>query len=271
MSGEQEMNVIEAHLKFNKKLVILISGLAGTFKNKMAKDLANHFDVSCVSLRAFVKKDYDKISTLPNNYTFVDYDNVDAYDWAKLNAFVEGNKSSGIIVYGFAFPKDLIKFEPDFHLNIKISKHKYIEERHKFLQANSKANKKLAQLVKTKTEQLMINSFIYPQYLDYVQRSTINRFFNANEKSPEQIFDELFDHIITLIEKNLYRNKPQSQYQYQAQQQQAPPTNNYAKKKKDDDDSSPGMENDWDATEQPIGSTPDNETYIVATIPFMGR
>ena len=34
-----------------------------------------------------------------------------------------------------------------------------------------------------------------------------------------------------------------------------------------DDSSSSSLENDWNALDHPIGATPDNESYIVATIP----
>jgi hypothetical protein len=203
----EELNIIQAQLKFNNKLIILLSGLSGTFKNKIAKDLANHFNINVISLRFFIKNDYNKEQILTNGYKFVDCDNIEAYDWKKFNSYIEEKSKTGIIVYGFSFPKDLISFEPNFHFNIKITKQKYIEERHKFLKENPKSNKKLLDLIKSKTENLMINDYIYPNYLDYIKRSDINRFFNANEKSIETIFDEIFDYIINNIEKNIYNRK----------------------------------------------------------------
>ena len=75
------------------------------------------------------------------------------------------------------------------------------------MKQNPKSNKKLLDLIESKTENLMINDYIYPNYLDYIKRSDINRFFNANEKSIEIIFDEMFDHIINQIEKIIYNTK----------------------------------------------------------------
>ena len=203
----EELNIIQAQLKFNNKLIILLSGLSGTFKNKIAKDLAKHFNINIISLRFFIKNDYDKEQILTNGDKFIDCDNIEAYDWKKFNSYIEEKSKTGIIVYGFSFPKDLISFQPNFHFNIKITKQKYIEERHKFLKQNPKSNKKLLDLIESKTENLMINDYIYPNYLDYIKRSDINRFFNANEKSIEIIFDEMFDHIINQIEKIIYNTK----------------------------------------------------------------
>jgi hypothetical protein len=257
-----EMNIIEAQLKFNKKLVILISGLSGTYKNRMAKDLAKYFNIDCKSLRAFINKDYDKVEVLSNGYKFIDYDNANAYDWNKLNTYVNEHSSVGIIIYGFAFPKDLINFTPDFHYNIKISKQKYIEERHIFLKKNSKKNKDLVELIGSVTENLMINDYIYPNYLDYIKRSVVYKYFNANENTTNKIFDELFDHIIAEIEKKLYMNKDHKDHKDHKDNKKVGKSNDDS-----DDSSSSCKKNDWDASDHPIGSTPDNESYIVATIP----
>jgi hypothetical protein len=203
---EINMNIIEAQLKFNNSLIILLSGLSGTFKNQIGKDLSKLFDIGVISLRKFVKKKYDIKTKLSNDYSFIDYDNVEAYDWDEFNTYIKEKSKTGIIVYGFAFPKDLISFDPHFHFNIKISKEKYINERHKFLKENPKSNKNLVELINSETESMIINNYVFPNYLDYIKKSNIHKFFNANEKKIEQIFDEIYDIIIEGIQKILYKN-----------------------------------------------------------------
>ena len=55
---KKEMTVVEAYIKFNKQLVILVSGLSGCHKNKVAKKIAELFKIKYVNLRDFLKEDY---------------------------------------------------------------------------------------------------------------------------------------------------------------------------------------------------------------------
>ena len=155
------MNIVEAYIKFNKKLVILISGMQGTEKNIISKEISKIFKIESISLRNFIKKDYNKIITLENGDTFIDWDNKDAYDWDKFNKYVEEKKENGILIYGFSFTNDDIKFKYDFHLHIKLSKKNYIEARHDYLNKNKEKLEDLYKLINTQTESIMINKYLY--------------------------------------------------------------------------------------------------------------
>lgn len=208
------MNIVEAYIKFNKKLILLISGMQGSEKNLVSKEISKILNIKCISLRNFINKNYKKEIKLDNGDTFIDWDNNDAYDWDEFNNYIEKHKSEGIIVYGFSFTQENVKFNYDFHINIKISKKNYIESRHKFLNTNKEKFNDLFKLINTQTESIMINKYIIPNYYKYLENSKINKFFNKNEFSTDEIIDQVFNYLITEIQKfinnyndNLIKNK----------------------------------------------------------------
>ena len=198
-----EMTVVEAYIKFSGQLVILTSGLPGCNKNKLSKEIAGIFKIKYMSLREFLKKDYDKEVVLSNGSKAIDWDNNDAYDWEKFNNTVDKIKSEGIIISGFAFPTDLIKFKVDAHINIKISKKQYTDSRHKYLHDHKDSNKELFELIDTPTESLIINKLIYPHYIEYTQASTITKYINTHEIDYNGVFDQAFDYLIFVVQRYL--------------------------------------------------------------------
>ena len=84
-----EINIVEAYNKFNKHLIILISGLSGCKKNKIANELIKTFNeqsktgkkIRKLNLRDFIKKDFKKEVELPNGTKIIDYDDIESYDW----------------------------------------------------------------------------------------------------------------------------------------------------------------------------------------------
>ena len=198
-----EITVVEAYNKFNKQLVILISGLSGSKKNETAKEISKLFKIPKINLRDYMNKDSRKEVTLPNDEKVIDSDHIDSYDWEKFNESINKIKSKGIIVTGTYFPKNKINFTINFHIHIKISKHKYIEMRHIFLKENEKKFKELYDLIDTPTESLIINKLIYPHYLEYTQESIINKWINGNEKNLNEIIDITFNYLIENIQKYL--------------------------------------------------------------------
>jgi len=202
---KKEMTVVEAYIKFNKQLVILVSGLSGCHKNKVAKKIAELFKIKYVNLRDFLKEDYNEKVELSNGVKVTDWNNINAYDWDKFNAKIEEFKSNGVVISGTIFPDNKLDVTVDNHINIKISKRKYIESRHKYLTDNKETNNELFKLIGTPTELLIVNKLIYPNYLTYVRESVINKFINGNEITEDEIFDIMFDYLIEFIQNYLSR------------------------------------------------------------------
>lgn len=197
------MNIVEAYLKFKGKMIILISGLAGTDKGKIAKDLATLLKFDVKSLREFILENYKTETVMSNGEKFINFDHVDAYDWEKLNTTLDSKSSNGIIMYGFAFPTDKLTVRVDYHVNIKLSKQNYIKNRHKYLKSHKESKEELFKLIETPTESIMINKHIFPDYLEYTKNSIINKFLNGNERKDEEVFNELFDWLMEGIGKTV--------------------------------------------------------------------
>ena len=61
------MNIIDAYKKFNKQLIILISGMSGSGKSKLAKNIAEDFNLEVIKQNDFYKNPYSnewKMATL---------------------------------------------------------------------------------------------------------------------------------------------------------------------------------------------------------------
>ena len=93
------MNIVEAYLKYIGELVIIISGLSGSGKTTIAKLIERDFKLKLVNLDNFTNEEYNEKVTLPSGLTVIDWDNVDAFDWDKLNAEVAKNKQNGVIIF----------------------------------------------------------------------------------------------------------------------------------------------------------------------------
>jgi len=48
------MNIIEAFIKFNKQLIIIISGLSGTNKTKIAQWMAKDFNLKYINIEKYI-------------------------------------------------------------------------------------------------------------------------------------------------------------------------------------------------------------------------
>ena len=208
------MNIVQAFTKFNKGSVILISGLSGSGKCKLASFLANLLEHKLVKLEEYYKPNivYDKEENyveLKNNIKVLNWDNIyESVNWDSLNDFIDQNKQNGIVICGMGFPKDKIK-QKDFHIHIKINKQNLIERRAKYLETHPEENK-----MNDETQKLLLNDVTFPLYLKVRDDSQIDKFINANELSEDEIKDEAFKYLMNVIESwinnydNTQKDKP---------------------------------------------------------------
>jgi len=199
------MNIIEAYIKFKDQLIILISGLSGSGKTYVAKNINNDFKLQCMSLESYCKKKYNKKVKISDKLTVVDWDDLDSYNWEKFNKDVEFNKR-GVIVTGTAFPRDRIYFQPDVHINITTSKGQVIENRRKFIKTHPSLCNDMKKILYTHDEIDYINKVVYPHYVNDIKKSNVNKFFKG---TLEEIVDNVFNFIIEKIQKyvNDYNEK----------------------------------------------------------------
>lgn len=204
------MNVIQAYLKYNKQFVILISGLSGSGKSELAKLMINDFKFKLINLNDYYKKHYNKIVTLKkkddNNLQIVDWDDINAINWDLFNDDITKyiNEKIGLIIVGSIFPTEQLKFTQDIHYHIKISKQTLFERRHIFLDKHKKDIEPILYDIKdTETEQLIFDKITEPHYKEYLEKSKVSKFVNANINTIDQIYDIVFEHVIDFVQKYL--------------------------------------------------------------------
>jgi len=197
------MNVVEAYIKFNKQFIIFISGLSpGSGKTLVAKNIKKDFGIKMLNQINYYKKDYKNKIKLPNDKEIINWDSDDSIDWKNFNKDIKKNKSKGIIVCGFSFPKDRITEKANFHIHLSISKKNNLEKRKEMTENNDKYSH-----LDFNTIKLIMNQLTYPYYLDTLNRSNINKFINTNKYDKNQIYDQVFDSLMEFIFNSLYKDR----------------------------------------------------------------
>ena len=195
------VNIVEKYIQDKGQLIILISGFSGSGKTLLAKNIERDFGLKFINLNDFYKKDYVNIVTLNENVKVNDWDNPEAVDWDSFNSKVKELKN--VVVSGFGFPNDRINFKPDFHIYLKISKQKLIENRQKFKEEHE--DNPLNNITDPRTELLILNSLSYKHYMEMKEKSTYTFNMDVSEKTPDNVYDDIFDYVIKEIEKKVYK------------------------------------------------------------------
>jgi uridine kinase len=204
------MNIIEAYIKFNKQLIILISGFSGSGKTLLARKIQRDFKLEFINLNDFYKENFDKVVDLGHDIKVIDWDDPESIDWDKFNEKINSVKDKGVVCSGFGFPIDKVKFEPNFHIRIDIPKAKLIDMRHKYLDENK--DNKLNDIKDSRAELLILNKLSYQHHEDIKTKSKYTfkySLFSEEDldldKIPNKTYDDIFDYLIKEIEKNLYK------------------------------------------------------------------
>ncbi len=206
----KNMNILDAYIKYNKQLIIFISGLSGSNKSKIAQNLANEFKINFINTRDYLNKDIYDEKELPNGKKIRIYNE---FKWSEILDKINELKGQGIIVSGEYFPIDkLNEIYVDLHLHIKLTKQNIIKKRLNYIKMLNDNEKKSYN--DDDTETLIVNQILYPYYLDILQKSHINKFINANEyielnedEYNEKVTDKIFNIVIENIIENLKSKK----------------------------------------------------------------
>src|SRR4029079_11297846 len=177
------MNIVEAYIKLKGHLIIIISGLLGSGRKKVAQELGSFLKIKVISQKEFFKEGTEHYSD-------------DAVDWTKLNDFIKNEKA--VVIYGLIFPVD--KITPDYHVHIKVSKEKLIDARIKYL-------KKINKEINEEDEKIKFNKIIYPYYLDIIKRMKYDQFIDNSKLNLtiDQLVDNIWDGLQIIIERFLYK------------------------------------------------------------------
>lgn len=197
------MNLSDEYIVRKKGLIILLSGLSGSNRTVLAKEIERDFKLKLINLESYCRKENTKQFEINSDITVTDWEHIDVYDWDKFNENVNSQKEKGVIIYGDYFPTFKLNFEPDFHIHIKVSKEKLIEKRKEYIENNPEECAEMLEFVKTGKLELIINKMTYPYYLEYRDKSNIGKFVNADKNTPDEMYDQIFDYIIFSMRKFL--------------------------------------------------------------------
>lgn len=187
------MNILEAYLKKYKQIIILILGLPCTNKSEIAKELSSDLGLELIKINDYLIKDKFKEIDIEGTKIKL-YEDVENYDWDKLNSSINQSKSNGIILYGNYLDIDKIDSEMDFIF---------------FYSTNMTTCKKI--LVENKMIEfsdsvidIFFEKVFNPLYENIKNNMKINKFFNIKEETTfDETYDDTFDIIMKLITKKL--------------------------------------------------------------------
>jgi tRNA A37 threonylcarbamoyladenosine biosynthesis protein TsaE len=202
-----DLNYIEAYIKYKKKLVILISGLSGCGKTKLGKNISRDFKIKLMNQNEFFINDYNKTVKLSNGVEVIKWDNDDAVDWDKFNSEINKFNKDGVIVIGFTFPVEKLKFKPDFHLHLSIKKTTCMEKRKDFFTKYKNLYPMEYERLGTDTEKLIMNNLTYPHYLASMKSAKIHYFISGIDISDEEIYNKAFKYLIDTIHNYLHKDR----------------------------------------------------------------
>jgi len=191
------MNIIEKYIEDKNGLIILISGFSGSGKTILAKSLAKDLKVEYINLNDYYFEDYSG-SKMIGNLKVIDWDSPDAINWDKFNEKIKEIKKSGVVVSGFIFPEEKIKFTPDYHIHFKISKDDLIKVRSKY--TSEREDSKLKDL-EPDIEKRILNAVSFPIYLEQLKNQKFTKTINIQYGELKKAYDELFDYVIYSIKK----------------------------------------------------------------------
>jgi len=196
------MNIVQAYIKKYNKFFIVITGLHGSGKSYIAKQLAISFKANNVSIKLLNLEDFrfedKKIPTkkIGRDININDSGDLTLFDWTELNSIINKYINDGVILYGEIIPSVQLVNKPDVTMHVKISKQGLVENRKKYIEKYDKE-------FNEEEELKIINKIVYPRYLKYLEEENINKYLNANKSEKDKLCDEAFDYIMNFVQHKL--------------------------------------------------------------------
>jgi len=194
------MNIVEAYIKFNKQLIIAISGISGCGRINLSKDIERDFNLKLIDLYDFYDLDHEETVQIKDK-TIINWYKQEAFNWDKFNEYVNKNKNKGIVLVGLCFPDDKIDFNIDSHIFVGRDKKECLEKRQEFIKRNKETYK--YEYNNLDFEKTKFNKLEFPFVLEMQKKSKIDKFVNATELTSSQVYDSIYEYLIVLIQKKL--------------------------------------------------------------------
>lgn len=203
------VTILDAYIEHFKQLIIVISGMSGSNKSDIAKELAGQLNCKHISQNNYLDSNFQQTTEI-NGKKIKIWDSDDAIDWIKFNTAVGEAliEHKILVVSGTTFNKDKISFKVDYHIHLKLSKQVLLEKRHAFIEEHADDPKYADNLnLDEQTERLLMNTATYPYYLKMIESNVINKFLNINELQQDEISRKVFQLVIQFIEHKLYKSR----------------------------------------------------------------
>lgn len=192
------MNIVEAFIKYFNGVVIIISGLSGSNKTSIAKFIERDFKIALINIENYVAKENTHTVDV-NGAKIADWDHIDSYDWTTINAEVAKHKSTGVVVCGPYFPSNKLDVDANFHIQIKVSKQTLIEKRYEYIKSNPSKFESLTDKLDMSIVASIVNQITYPHFIDYSQKSKIDKYVNSKDITVDQVYDQVADYLFYKI------------------------------------------------------------------------
>lgn len=206
------MNIAEAYAKFNGQLIILISGISGSGSSELANNVSRDFKMKLVSYKKFTKPDKEiaqvSLTFDENTVKFINWDSNDVINWKEFIKEIDSHKKTGVVAISQSFPKRMYEsvFNPDFHINIKLSKQNLLKKRIEYIKRKAikfdNNNDTQNDVIITS----IFNKYTFPYYLQSssVDTTKITKYINANEygegeQYSHKLYDETFNYLVHMI------------------------------------------------------------------------
>lgn len=197
------MNIVEAFIKFFGQMIILISGLSGSNKTKIARFIEKNFKIKFINIEKYLKQNDLPTKELNNGIKIIDYDNINSFDWDKINEDIDKYKSSGVVICGPYFPECEITSNVNFHIQIKVPKQILIEKRLEYIKKNPDKFEGLENKIDYQLISKIINDITYPHFIDYTAKSKIDKYVNSKDLTVDQIYDQVVNYLFYRIKEDL--------------------------------------------------------------------
>ena len=221
-------NIVDAYKDLNGQFIIVVSGLSGSGKTELGKNISRDFKIQMLDTKKFYREKFDETIILPNKVSVINYDTDNAFNWDDMNDEVNRLKTNGVVVVGNVFPTDKLNFKADYHILLKISKQELKKNRIEYIEKHPEKGFNI------ETETLRINAVTYPYYLDAMKRMKIDKFVDVGEMSDDELYDTIFDGIIGHIKNNVYKQGREMTEPNESSEEIIPYNSDYIVSYKDD-------------------------------------
>lgn len=188
-------NIVQAYIRINNKMIIVISGLSGSGKTKQADMLSSSLGFKLINQADYHKDKND--STLPTistriseNKTIntINWDSMDSVNMDKFYDDIRKYEKEGVVVNAFMLPYD---FDADFHIHLHISKAECLKRREKH--------------IKETNEPEEIKKIIVKMYYDYLEKRKNMTFksIDVSEMSETEVADKIWNILMKNIDNSL--------------------------------------------------------------------